>query len=87
MVFAQQDTHPNGSQQQLQDLADKVHIARAQPEAVPLSPAEAIKALDEHSERMTAFLQRYEKGEYASLGLSPQHLSGKPAVKDEFLTS
>lgn len=42
-----------------------------------MSPADAVKALDEHSERMTAFLQRYERGEYASLGLAPQFLEGR----------
>ncbi|EPT00574.1 hypothetical protein FOMPIDRAFT_1049611 [Fomitopsis schrenkii] len=64
------------SREQFQDLAEKVHVARTTSEAMLLSSEDAVKALDEHSERMLAFIQRYERGEYATLGMSPQLLGG-----------
>lgn len=75
------DNKPPGafpSKQHFHDLAERLHAARTRPEAAPMSAADAVKALDEHSERMTAFLQRYERGQYASIGLSPQLLDRKP---------
>ncbi|KZT65311.1 hypothetical protein DAEQUDRAFT_740752 [Daedalea quercina L-15889] len=62
------------SREQLQDLAKSVYVARTDSGVTPMSTEDAVKALDEHSERMQAFLRRYEKGEYAGLGLTPQLL-------------
>ncbi|KAH9833342.1 uncharacterized protein C8Q71DRAFT_775140 [Rhodofomes roseus] len=62
------------SGEQFRDLAEKVHVARTDAGTQP-SAEDAARALEEHSQRMTAFLERYERGDYAAIGLTPQFLS------------